>query len=257
MPFFTTILGLVVASIAAIAGTRIAAAAERRPAAAFGLCAFFIAILAYGGALQTLILYVHPYTALTAVTGPEAVYTAFAGISALAAVILGAGLVAAWIRLTRTAAYPAGRLRTAGFALLFSATITILAAPFLIHNQITIERSIEANVAEIEAFRQSYTNGLEKLTKLGALSRIEVGDDAVTHYIGDPLYKLGDKGLAEYARAAMIYNTQVLGNDAMPVILRDSTTDAKIGTFRIDNVYVVHTDVAHPGTDAATPPPIR
>ena len=257
MHFFTTILGLVVAGLAAIAGTRIAAAGERRPAAAFGLCAFFIAVLAYGGALQILILYVHPGASLTDATGPEAVYAGFAGISALVAVILGTGLVAAWIRLTRTTVHPVGRFRTTGFALLFSVTITILAAPFLIHNQITIERSVEANVAEIEAFKQSYTNGLEKLTKLGALSRIEVGDEAVTHYIGDPLYKLGDKGLAEYARAAMIYHTQVLGNDAMPIILRDSATDAKIGTFRTDNVYVVHTDAKHAETDLPASPAMR
>jgi hypothetical protein len=253
MPLFSAILGLTVAGIAAIAASRIAASAERRPAAAFGLCAFFIAALAYAGVLQTLILYVHPSGPLAAAVGPEAVYTALAGIAALSAVLLGTTLILAWTRLTRTAAHPAGRFRTSGFALLFSAAITILAAPFLIQNQLTIERSVAANIAEIEAFKQSYTNGLEKLSRIGALSRIEVGDDAVTHYIGGPLYKIGDKGLAEYARAAMIYHTQVLGNEPMPVVLRDSTTETEIGTFRVDNVYVVHTDVVQ--SETAEPAP--
>jgi hypothetical protein len=253
MPFFTAILGLIVAAIAAVAASRIAASADRRPSAAFGLCAFFIGILAYAGTLQTLILYVHASGAMAAAVGPEAVYAAYAGIAALAAVILGTALIAGWIRLTRIAAHPAGRLRTSGFAVLFSVAITILAAPFLIQNQLTIERSVKANMAEIEAFKQSYTNGLEKLNQLGALSRIEVGDDSVTHYIGGPLYKIGEKGLAEYARAAMVYHTQVLGNEALPVVLRDSATDAKIGTYRVDNVYVVHAEVVQSKTAGAAP----
>lgn len=249
MPIFTAILGLIVASIAAVAASRIAASADRHPSAAFGLCAFFVAVLVYAGTLQSLILYVHPNGTFTATIGPEMVYAAFAGIAALAAVILGTSLVAAWTRLTRTPA--TGRLRTCGFAVLFSFAITILAAPFLVQNQITIERSVKANIAEIEAFKQSYTAGLEKLNRIGALSRIEVGDGSVTHYIGDPLYKIGEKGLAEYARAAMIYHTQVLGNDAMPVVLRDAATDAKIGTFRVDNVFVVHTEIVQ--SDMAGP----
>lgn len=243
MPLFTAILGLIVAAIAAVAASRIAVAADRRPAAAFGLCAFFIAVLAYAGVLQTLILYVRTSVTLSKVMGPEAVYAAFAGTAALSAVILGTTLIAAWIRLTRAPAPTAWRFRTCGFAILFSLAITILAAPFLIQNQITIERSVKANIAEIEAFRRSYTTGLEKLNRIGALSRIEIGDEAVTHYIGDPLYKIGEKGLAEYARAAMIYHTQVLGNDAMPVILRDAASETKIGTFRVDNVFVVHTEI--------------
>lgn len=246
MPFFTAILGLVGASIAALAAYRIAAMADRRPAAAYGLCAFVVAVLTYGGALQTLILYVNTSGPAAAIPA-EAIYAVFAALSGLVAIGLGIATVAAWTRLTRPADAAGGRLKTSGLALLFSIAIVILAAPFLIQNQITIERSVEANLAEIAAFKQSYSNGLEKLTRMGALSRIEVGDDAVTHYIGAPLYKVGEQGLAEYARAAMIYHTQVLGNDAMPVVLRDSTTDAKIGTFRTDSVFVVHTNLKDEG----------
>ena len=252
MPIFTAILGLVFASVAALAAYRIAASAERRPATAYGLCAFVVAVLVYGGTLQTLILYVNTSGPIASVLRAEAVYAAFAALSGLIATASGIASIAAWTRLTRTAEAGDGRLKTSGLALLFSVAVTILAAPFLIQNQITIERSIDANLAEIAAFKQSYTNGLEKLTRMGALSRIEVGDDAVTHYIGDPLYKVGEQGLAEYARAAMIYHTQVLGNDVMPVVLRDSTTEAKIGTFRTDSVFVVHVAAQDQGKDQAS-----
>jgi len=252
MPIFTAILGLVFACVAALAAYRIATSAERKPAAAYGLCALVVSVLVYGGALQTLILYVNTSGPIASGLRAEAVYAAFAALSGLFAAGVGIASIALWTRLTRSTEAGAGRLKTSGLALLFSVAVTILAAPFLIQNQITIERSIDANLAEIAAFKQSYTNGLEKLTRMGALSRIEVGDDAVTHYIGDPLYKVGEQGLAEYARAAMIYHTQVLGNEAMPVVLRDSTTEAKIGTFRTDSVFVVHAAVQEQGKDQAS-----
>jgi len=250
MSFLIFALGLVSALAAAFAASRIAGSADRRPAAAYGLSGFFIAFLVFGGALQTQVLYVHPTGAFAAALGPEGIFMAFAGLSALAAIATGAGLTAAWIALVNRGEQAAGRLKTTGIVLLFSLSITILAAPFLIQNQLTIERSIDASEAEIEAFKTSYKSGLDRLTALGALSRIEIGDDAVTHFIGDPLYQVGEEGLAEYARAAMIYHTQILGNEAIPVILRDSATETKIGTFRTDNVFVVHTDLASPQRSA-------
>jgi len=252
MTFLTSALGLLGAMIAALAASRAAAAAERRPAAALGVCGFVIAILAYGGVLQALVLFVHPKGALAASMGPEAVFAAFAVLAALAAAVTGGGAIYAWLAISGNQA--GGRFRTAGLSLLFSLAVTILAAPFLIQNQMTIERSIDANEAEIEAFKMSYTSGLEKLTALGALSRIEIGDDAVTHYIGGPLYKVGEEGLAEYARAAMIYHTHILGRPPMPVVLRDSATEAKIGTFRIDNVFVLHMAALPTANETAGPP---
>jgi hypothetical protein len=243
MLLFTVIIGLAGAGVAMIAATRSARDAGRYPAPAFGLSAFVIAILTFGAALQTLVLHVHTGGLLGDTLGPPVVYAAFAAAACVFAAGLGFVLVALWIRLTGRAGAETGRLKTSGLAVLFSLAITILAAPFLIQNQITIERSVEANLAEIAAFKQSYTNGLEKLTKLGALSRIEVDDEAVTHYIGGPLYKIGEDGLAEYARAAMIYHTQVLGHEALPVVLRDAATQTKIGTYRTDSVYVVHADI--------------
>jgi len=239
MTYLSVVLGLISALAAGLAAARIAASAGRRPVAGFGICGFVLGLLVYGIVLQNLVLYVHP-TDMTAAVGPETVFLAFTGAACLSAIAAGAGIVLAWVALVGTGDRPAGRFKTTGLAMLLTLAVTILAAPFLIHNQIAIERSIEANEAEISAFSTSYKNGLEKLTELGALTRIEVGDDEVTHYVGGPLYKVGEKGLAEYARAAMIYNTRVLGNAPVPVVLRDATSEAKIGTFRTDGVFVVH-----------------
>lgn len=238
MTYLSVVLGLISALAAGLAAARVAASAGRRPVAVFGLCGFVLGVVVYGAVLQTLVLYVHP-TAITAAVGPEAVFLGFTGAACLSGIAAGAGAVLAWIVMARSAGQPAGRFKTAGLAALLTLAVAILAAPFLIHNQIVIERSVDANEAEIRAFSTSYKNGLEKLTEIGALSRIEVGDDAVTHYVGGPLYKVGEKGLAEYARAAMIYHTRVLGNAPVPVVLRDATTKAKIGTFRTDGVFVV------------------
>jgi len=238
MTYLSVVLGLISALAAGLAAARIAASAGRRPAAGFGACGFVLGLLVYGIVLQTLVLYVHP-TALTAAVGPEAVFLGFTGAACLSSIAAGAAVTFAWIAAARPADRPASRFKTAGLAVLFTLAVTILAAPFLIHNQLAIERSIDASEAEIHAFSTSYKNGLEKLTAIGALNRIEVGDDAVTHYVGGPLYKIGEQGLAEYARAAMIYHTRVLGHARVPVVLRDAASEARIGTFRIDGVFVV------------------
>ncbi len=238
MTYLSVVLGLISALAAGLAAARIAASAGRRPVISFGACGFVLGLLVYGIVLQTLVLYVHP-TALSATVGPEAVFLGYTGVACLSAIAAAIGVALAWIAVARPADRPAGRFKTAGLAVLFTLAVTILAAPFLIHNQLAIERSIDANEAEIRAFSASYKNGLEKLTAIGALSRIEVGDDTVTHYVGGPLYKIGERGLAEYARAAMVYHTQVLGHAPVPVVLRDATTEAKIGTFRTDGVFVV------------------
>lgn len=240
MTFATTVLGLVAAIVAAMAATRRASSRGLRPAVAYGICGFIMAALVYGAVLQLLVLYVHARGSVAATIGPETIFSLFALSAAVAAVAIGAGLVSAWIALIGRSGQQAPRpYKTFGLALLFSLSITILAAPFLVQNQLTIERSISASEAEILAFQASYKNGLERLTKLGALDRIEVADDAVTHYIGNPLYKVGAKGLAEYARAAMIYHTHILGNPPKRIVLRDSTTESEIGTYRTDGVFVI------------------
>jgi hypothetical protein len=250
MTYLIVVLGISGSLAAAFASARMARAADRRPAASFGLCGFVLSLLAYGGALQALVRFVHP-TGAVAAFGPEAVFLIFTGLAGLIAIAAAVGIVGAWIRLVRPAGEAASRFKTTGLAVLFSLAAVILAAPFLIHNQIAIERSLDANEAEIQAFSTSYRNGLEKLTALGALNRIEIGDEAVTHYVGGPLYEVGKQGLAEYARAAMVYHTRVLGNAPAPVILRDSATETKIGTFRTDGVFVIHIASLPQATDAS------
>lgn len=240
MQFLTVALGIGSAFAAALAACRIAAAADRRPAAAFGLCAFCLTGLLYVAVLQTLVLYAHPKDLLPASLAPEAVFLVYAAATSLISIASGAALIAAWIALIRRGEQPS-RFKAVGLALLFSLALGILSAPFLIENQLVIGRAITANEAEIKAFARSYKAGLEKLVKLGALSRIEVEDDAITHYIGGPLYKVGTEGLAEYARAAMVYHTLVLGNARRPIVLRDAITEDRIGTYRPDGVFVVQT----------------
>ncbi len=191
--------------------------------------------------LQGLVLYVHPKHLLPASLAPETVFLLYAAATSLIAIASAAALAAAWIALTRRPEQPS-RCKAIGLAVLFSLALCILSAPFLVENQLVIGRAITANEAEINAFARSYKAGLAKLVKLGALSRIQVEDDAVTHYIGGPLYKVGPQGLAEYARAAMVYNTLVLGKAPRSIVLRDAVTEDRIGTYSPDGVFVVQTE---------------
>lgn len=240
MDFLATALGLAGAATAAAVTHRLARRLGRSPAAAFACSAFVLGGVVYLGALQALILYGLPADALPGELAPEAMLLLYAGLAMLLSFALSAGMIAGWLAVRRRDAAP-NRFKTCGLAFLFSLAICILAAPVLIQNQLAIGRAISANEAELTAFRTSYTSGLERLAKIGALSRIEVDDTAVTHYIGGPLYRVGPDGLAKYARAAMVYQTLVLGETAKPVVLRDAATQDPIGTFRTDGVFVVQT----------------
>jgi hypothetical protein len=240
MDFLAIALGLGSATAAAIAARRIALGLGRSPAAAFALSAFILAGLIYVGTLQGLILYGLPDGDMAADLAPETMLLGYAALAALISIAAGVGLVAAWLTIRGQEAAP-NRFKTFGLATLFSLAVCILAAPLLIQNQLAIGRAISANEAEINAFTQSYKSGLERLAKIGALSRIEVDDAAVVHYIGGPLYEVGADGLAKYARAAMVYQTLVLGETAKPIVLRDAATEDPIGTFRTDGVFVLQT----------------
>lgn len=241
MDFLTIALGIAGAAAAALAARRIATRLGRSPAAAFGVSAFFLSALLYVAALQILMLYGLPSGMLPAARAPEATFLAYAVLADVFAIAAGVGMVAGWIAVFRTRKNAPNRLKSFGLAMLFSLAVTILAAPYLIQNQLTIGRAISANEAEISAFTSSYKSGLKRLAKVGALSRIEIDDAAITHYIGGPLYDVGTEGLAKYARAAMVYQTLVLGETAKPVVLRDAVTEDRIGTFRPDGVFIVQT----------------
>jgi len=45
--------------------------------------------------------------------------------------------------------------------------------------------------------------------------------------------------LAEYAKASMIYNVYVAGNEPRPIVLRNAVTAQRIGVFGMDGVYTV------------------
>lgn len=242
MDILTIVLGLAGATAATFAARRIAARLGRSPAAAFGLSAFFLSGLLYVAALQTLMLYGLPSGMLPVARAPEATFLAYAVLAAVFSIAAGVGMVAGWIAVFRNRKDAPNRLKTLGLASLFSLAVTILAAPYLIQNQLTIGRAIGANEAEISAFTSSYKSGLQRLAKVGALSRIEIDDAAITHYIGGPLYDVGPEGLAKYARAAMVYQTLVLGEAPKPVVLRDAVTEDRIGTFQPDGVFVVQTN---------------
>ena len=241
MDLLAIALGICSAAAAAVAARRIALRLGRSPAAAFALSTFFLSGLLYAATLQALVLYGLPSGILPVPPAPEATFLAYVALAAVVSVAAGVGMVGAWLAVARTAEDRPSRLKTFGLATLFSLAVTILAAPYLIQNQLAIGRAISANEAEISAFTSSYRTGLERLAKVGALSRIEVDDTAVTHYIGEPLYETGAEGLAKYAKAAMVYQTIVLGEAEKPVVLRDAVTEDRIGTFRPDGVFVVQT----------------
>ena len=235
------IFGIIGAATAAFAVNCLARRWNRPPAAGLGIAAVVLFGIIYIAALQLLVLYVDPQSTVLSAARAETVYLAYAyaGVGAAISVLVALGLMAGLIRLIapRPDADAMGKpgLKIA----VISVLIALGAAPFLVQNQSTIGRAIAANEAEIAALRTSYTAGLERLVKLGIVKKIAVSDDAVTHYVTAPLYELGARGLAEYAKASLIYHIHVTNGEPKPIVIRNADTGREIGTYHADGVFLL------------------
>ncbi|MCG8544242.1 MAG: hypothetical protein MJE12_08555 [Alphaproteobacteria bacterium] len=241
------IFGVIGAATAAFAVSCLARRWNRHPAAGLGTAAVVLFGIIYIASLQLLVLYVDPQSTALSAARAETVYLAYAGVGAAISVLVALGLMAGLIRLIA----PRPATDTNGKPGLKIAIISVLialgAAPFLVQNQLTIGRAIAANEAEITALRTSYTAGLERLVKLGIVKKIAVNEDAVTHYVTAPLYELGARGLAEYAKASLIYHIYVTNGEPKPIVIRDADTGREIGTYHADGVFLLAADAQTPG----------
>lgn len=231
--------GLLAAGAAAVMATGIARRRYRHPAAAYGVAALFLNGIAYIALLQTAFLHLRPESIGMGDFPPATLYIAYSAACAAASVLLTIGLVSGFTAIQRPATGESGRIAPYARVALFATVVMIIAAPFLVQNQLAIGRAAAANNAEIAALRTSYKAGLDRLVKLGVVRRIEVDDETVTHYVSEPLFALGPQRLAEYARASMIYQSYVSGQTPKPVVLRNAENDSKIGTYRTDGVFVL------------------
>ncbi len=231
--------GILAAVAAAVLAAGIARRRYRHPAAAYSVAALFLNGIAYIALLQTALLHLPPETIGLGDLPPATLYIAYSAACAAGSVLITIGLVSAFTAIGRPATGDAGRAAPYARVALFAAVIMIIAAPFLVQNQLAIGRAAAANNAEIAALRTSYKAGLDRLVKLGVVRRIEVDDQTVTHYVSKPLFELGPQRLAEYARASMIYQSYVSGQSPKPVVLRNAANDSKIGTYRTDGVFVL------------------
>lgn len=234
--------GLLAAILAAVMATGIARRRYRHPAAAYGVAAVFLNGIAYIALLQTALLHLRPESIGAGDIPPATLYIVYSGACAVASILIATALVSAFTAIGRPSTGEAGRAAPYARVALFAAVITIIAAPFLVQNQLSIGRAAAANNAEIAALRTSYKAGLDRLVKLGVVRRIKVDDDIVTHYVSEPLFELGPQRLAEYARASMIYQSYVSGQSPKPVVLRNAKNDSKIGTYRTDGVFVLESN---------------
>lgn len=234
--------GLLAAIIAAVMAAGIARRRYRHPAAAYAVAALFLSGIAYIALLQTALLHLRPETFGAVNISPATLYIAYSGACAALSILVTTALVSAFTAIGRPTSGETGRVAPYARVALFAAVIMIVAAPFLVQNQLTIGRAAAANNAEIAALRTSYKAGLDRLVKLGVVRRIEVDDQIVTHYVTEPLFELGPQRLAEYARASMIYQSFVSGQSPKPVVLRNANTDSKIGTYRTDGVFVLESN---------------
>lgn len=231
--------GLLAAVIAAVMAAGIARRRYRHPAAAYAVAALFLNGIAYIAILQSALLHLPPETIGLAGFAPATLYIAYSGASAAGSVLVTVGLVSAFTAIGRPGTGETGRAAPYVRVAVFAAVVMIIAAPFLVQNQLAIGRAAAANNAEIAALRTSYKAGLDRLVKLGVVRRIEVDDQTVTHYVSEPLFELGPQRMAEYARASMIYQSYVSGQSPKPVVLRNAANDRKIGTYRTDGVFVL------------------
>jgi hypothetical protein len=233
------ILGIAGSLITAITVCVLAARRGFRAWSAAGLVTMFLFGLLYTGVLQVLVMAVDTAPLSAVLIQPEDLYLAYAGTSAILAFAITVALSIVTLSIVRRSGKSFGRRETLLRGAVITAVIAAVAGPILIHNQLSIDRALVANEAEITALRMTYKDGLERLMRLGAVTKIQVGDSAITHFIAKPLYGLGEKRLAEYAKASMIYNVYVAGNHPKPIILRTSDTARRIGVFGMDGVYTV------------------
>lgn len=234
--------GLLAAIIAAFMAASIARRRYRHPAAAYAVAALFLNGIVYIALLQTALLHLRPETFGAGDITPATLYMAYSGACAAGSVLLTVLLVSAFTAIGRPSTGESGRAAPYARVALFAAVLTIIAAPFLVQNQLAIGRAAAANNAEIAALRTSYKAGLDRLVKLGVVRRIEVDEQIVTHYVSEPLFELGPQRLAEYARASMIYQSYISGQSPKPVVLRNAKTASKIGTYRTDGVFVLESN---------------
>jgi len=235
--------GLLAAVVAAVMAAGIARRRYRYPAAAYAVAALFLNGIAYIALLQTALLHLRPETVGLGDFSPATLYIVYSGACAAASVLMTIGVVGAFTAIGgRPSTGEPGRIAPYARVALFATVVMIIAAPFLVQNQLAIGRAAAANDAEIAALRTSYKAGLDRLVKLGVVRRIEVDDETVTHYVSEPLVALGPQRLAEYARASMIYQSYASGETPKPVVLRNATNDSKIGTYRTDGVFVLESD---------------
>ena len=220
----------------------IAARLDRRPPAAFSIAALFLTAVLYILSLQVLVLYLRPDPFGLGQLQPAKLYLYYAGASAILSLALSTGVMAVCVALARPGT--SGRFGFGAYtrAAVFSLVLIILSGPLVVHNQFAIGRAIAANEAEIAALRASYKAGLDKLSKLGIVRKIEVDDTAVTHFVTKPLYNLGAQRMAEYARASLIYHLHVAGGEAKPIVLRDAITNERIATYRTNGVFELASD---------------
>lgn len=241
--------GVIGVLLSGLAAGLIASRLGRRPPAAFSIAALFLSAVLYILSLQALVLYLRPDPFGLGQLQPVKLYLYYAGASAFFSFSLSTGVMAISVALARAGA--SGRFGAYARAVVFSLVLVILSGPLVIHNQFAIGRAIAANEAEIAALRASYKAGLDKLSKLGIVRKIEVDETAVTHFVTKPLYNLGVRRMAEYARASLIYHLHVAGGEAKPIVLRDAITNERIATYRTNGVFELASDSHYPGVKAA------
>jgi len=233
------VLGIAGSFVTAITVCVLAARRGYRAWSAAGLISMFLFGLLYTGVLQVMVMAVDAAPLSVVLIQPEYLYLAYAGASAGLAFAMTVCLSIATLNMIRRSGQKFGRTEVLLRGAVFAAIAVAVAGPILIHNQLSIDRAVVANEAEISALRTTYKDGLERLMRIGAVTKIQVGDSAITHFIAKPLYGLGEKRLAEYAKASMIYNVYVAGNEPKPIVLRNAVTAQRIGVFGMDGVYTV------------------
>lgn len=235
----TLLFGIAGSLITAFAVSVLAAKRDHGAWPAFGLAAALVYGVFYVGVLQSLVLLADPRPLPVTMINPEYLLLAYAGVGAATAFLITGGLALASMATLGRTAYKTSKSKAFLRAAILSLLVIAISAPILVNNQLTIERAFAANQAEIAALRTTYKAGLERLIKLGAVRKIEVGDDAITHYIDESLYGLGDKWLADYAKSSMIYHVYVAGREPKPIVLRNASTTQRIGVYGTEGVYVI------------------
>lgn len=205
---------------------------KRRSGLAYCLPAFLIYVL--------LFVATYRHSVVNADTGPveisdyaiTALHLGQAALSALGVAVAVLAVFCLYLSVLPRLDRPVNRVRAYGGCAIVCMVISVLFNPNGAVRK--LETPAAAAIVAVDpdradaAMRRKAKDTLEKLRKLGVVTRVETDDTAITHYVTPHFVELPDDVIEEYARAVFVDHTRNESGSAKPVILRETASGRRI-----------------------------